>query len=74
MKITEFYHIFDIFNTLGNIIYGDKYKAIEDFSQNNNTCKSPYGISLFDKINSKQRHPKKYKYLGQNGISKISCG
>ena len=65
---------FDIFNTLGNIIYGDKYKAIEDFSQNNNTCKSPYGISLFDKINSKQRHPKKYKYLGQNGISEISCG
>ena len=65
---------FDIFNTLGNIIYGDKYKAIEDFSQNNNTCKSPYGISLFDKINSKQRHPKKYKNLGQNGISKISCG
>ena len=64
---------FDIFNTLGNIIYGDKYKEIEDSSKNNNTCKSPYGISLFDKINSKQRHPTKYKYLGKKGISKISC-
>ena len=64
---------FDIFNTLGNIIYGDKYKTIEDISKNNNTCKSPYGISLFNKIISKQRYPKKYRYLGLKGISTISC-
>ena len=64
---------FDVFNTLGNIIYGDKYKTIENISKNNNTCKSPYGISLFNKINSKQRYPKKYKYLGLKGISIASC-
>ena len=69
----NFITAFDIFNTLGNIIYGDKYKTIENISKNNNTCKSPYGISLFNKINSKKRNPNKYKNLGVKGISKNSC-
>ena len=64
---------FDIFNTLGNIIYGDKYKTIKSISKNKNICKSPYGISLFNKINSKQRYPKKYKHLGPRGMSTTSC-
>ena len=69
----NFITAFDIFNTLGNIIYGDKYKTIENISKNNNTCKSPYGISLFNKINSKKRNPNKYKNLVVRGISKNSC-
>ena len=50
-----------------------KYKTIENISKNNNTCKSPYGISLFNKINSKKRNPEKYKHLGLRGISITSC-
>jgi hypothetical protein len=64
---------FDIYNSIGNIIYGKKYETIEDISKNNYTCKSPFGISLFDRIDSKGRYPKKYKYLGVRGISTISC-
>ena len=69
----NFITAFDIFNTLGNIIYGDKYKTIKNISKNNNTCKSRYGISLFNKINSKKRNPDKYNNIGFRGISKISC-
>ena len=64
---------FDIFNTLGNIIYGNNYNVIENNTLERITCKSPYGKSLFDKINPKQRYPMKYKYLGIYGISNNSC-
>ena len=64
---------FDIYNTLGNIIYGNKFKSIKSNSKNQNTCKSPYGISLFNKINSKTRNPKKYQHLTLRGVLKYSC-
>ena len=51
---------FDIYNTLGNIIYGDKYKNIKNKTSKKDTFKSPKGISLFDKINGKKRIPIKY--------------
>ena len=50
----------DLYNTLGNIIFGDKYKDIKNKTKEEDTCKSPYGVSLFHKINSKERHPKKF--------------
>ena len=64
---------YDFYNTLGNVIYGNKYKYIKYNSQNKNTCKSPYGISLFDKIYSKTRNPNKYQRLTLFGVSNISC-
>ena len=62
---------FDIYNTFGNIIYGDNYKSIKTLTKRKHTCKSKYGISLFDKINPKERHISKYKRLGR--ISDRSC-
>ena len=64
---------FDIYNTLGNLLYGNKYYTIENNTQTRITCKSPFGKSLFDKINSKERSPMKYKYLGTFGISNKTC-
>ena len=64
---------FDIYNTLGNIIYGNKYKNIDDNSKNSNNFKSHYGTSLFEKMYSKKRYPKKYRYLGLKGIARYAC-
>jgi len=51
---------FDIYNTLGNIIYGDQYFNISNKTLEKDSPKSDLGISLFNKINSKERFPKKY--------------
>jgi len=64
---------YDIYNTLGNVIYGNQYKNIKYISNKNNTCKSIHGISLFDKIDSKKRNPKKFQKLAPWGVSNISC-
>ena len=64
---------FDIYNTLGNIIYGNLYYKIENKTKDKNSCKSIYGKSLFEKINQKERKPSKYLYLGSYGISKSEC-
>jgi len=55
---------YDIYNTIGNLIFGDKYNNIKNKTDNHDTVKSPYGISLFDKINKKIRNPKLYKRVG----------
>ena len=63
---------FDFYNTLGNIIFGDKYKYIKSKTRNKDTCKSPYGESLFNQIkNNKNRHPKKYNKISQMDL--ITC-
>ena len=49
---------FDIYNTLINIIYGDKYGTVET-----NESISKYGKSLFSKINQKRRIPKNYRSM-----------
>ena len=64
---------FDIYNTFGNIIYGDNYKSIETITNKKHTCKSKHGVSLFDKINPKERYISKYKDIGEYGISDKSC-
>ena len=53
---------FDIYNTFGNIIYGDDYKSIKNKTLENDTTKSKLGISLFQKINPKNRNPKNYQF------------
>ena len=64
----NFITAFDFYNTLCNIIFGEKYKYIKNKTKAHETCKSPFGESLFNRINNnKNRHPKKY-----NKISKMS--
>ena len=64
---------FDIYNTFGNLLYGNRYDTIENNTQERIAFKSPFGKSLFDRINPKQRNPMKYKYLGIYGISNKTC-
>ena len=56
----NFITAFDIYNTIGNIIYGDKYANIPNKTLYEDSPKSKLGISLFNKINKKERFPKKY--------------
>ena len=64
----NFITAFDFYNTLCNIIFGDQYNYIKNKTAKIETCKSPYGESLFNKIyNNKYRHPKNY-----NKISKMA--
>ena len=60
----NFITAFDFYNTLSHIIYGDKYKDIKNKTKTKDTCKSPHGESLFNKINNnKERHPTIYNKL-----------
>ncbi len=55
---------FDIYNTIGHIIYGDKYKNIKNKTSKKDTHKSEYGTSLFEKIkDGKKRTSKKYSKI-----------
>ena len=62
---------FDIYNTFGNIIFGDEYALIKNKSLDHDTCKSEFGTSLFDKINQKMRSPENYQF--SSGINKQYC-
>ena len=53
-----------IYNTLGNLIFGDEYKYIKNKTEDNDTPKSQYGKSLFEKINQKIRTPLFYQNIG----------
>jgi hypothetical protein len=57
---------FDIYNTFGNILYGDNYINIQNKTKFTDTPKSAIGISLFEKINSKERKPRKYGYMDRH--------
>ena len=62
---------FDVYNTMGNIIYGDYYENIPNKTLDIDSCKSIFGISLFNKINAKERFPKKYSNI--SSISEDVC-
>jgi hypothetical protein len=55
---------YDIYNTIGNLIFGDKYIYIKNKTEEIDTTKSQYDKSLFDKINQKIRTPEFYKNIG----------
>ena len=61
---------YDIYNTIGHLIYGDKYKLIRNKTRLKDSPKSPLGISLFNKINQKSRKPKLYKFSNRKTICK----
>ena len=51
---------YDIYNTIGNLLYGDNYEYIRNKNNFQDTPKSKYGISLFKEIESKDRKPYNY--------------
>ena len=55
---------YDIYNTIGNLIFGDEYNNIKNKTVYHDTPKSQYGQSLFNKINQKNRNPQFYKNIG----------
>ena len=54
---------YDIYNTIGHLIYGNNYKNIPYKTKDNDTPKSPKGKSLFDKIDQKKRKPNNYENM-----------
>ena len=54
---------YDIYNTIANLLYGNKYELIQNKSDIQDTPKSKYGQSLFNKINSKNRFPRNYNNM-----------
>ena len=54
---------YDIYNTLANLVFGDKYDLIKNKTEEIETPKSKLGISLFNKINSKMRIPNNYQNM-----------
>ena len=57
---------YDIYNTIGNIIYGDKYFFIENKTSEKDSPKSREGKSLFTEINKKERYPDLYSNMTYN--------
>ena len=57
---------YDFYNTIGNIIYGENYINIENKNDTHDTPKSPFGQSLFDKLNAKERKPTNYTRMETN--------
>ena len=51
---------YDIYNTIAHLLYGKKYESINNKTEIQDTPKSKYGQSLFNRINSKKRFPKNY--------------
>ena len=56
---------YDIYNTIGNLVYGNNYKSIKYKNKKKDTPKTNMGKSLFTNINQKNRTPKKYKEMVQ---------
>ena len=59
----SFITAYDIYNTIGHLIYGNKYEYIINKTIYNDTPKSPYGQSLFTKINKKKRTSKNFENM-----------
>lgn len=57
---------FDIYNTIGHLIYGDNYLFIKNKTIYNDTPKSIFGTSLFLEIDQKTRSPRKYFNMNKN--------
>ena len=69
----QYYHIqqnqqtfitaYDFYNTIGHLLYGDKYNDIENKTNEHDTPKSPLGESLFNYIDQMKRNPKNYQNM-----------
>ena len=56
--------IYDIYNIIGNLIFGDEYKYIKKKNEDNDTPKSQYIKSLLKKIIQIIRTPLFYQNIG----------
>ena len=54
---------YDIYNTIGNLLYGDNYVSIKNKTSKEDTAKTEHGQSLFTEINQKMRNPRNYKNM-----------
>ena len=57
---------YDIYNTFSHLMLGDKYNKIKNKTNLKDSPKTNLGISLFNKINSKDRSPKNYIKMNLN--------
>ena len=57
---------YDFYNTIGYLLYGDKYADIKNKTIDQDTPKSPLGESLFNYIDQKSRNPKNYDNMDQH--------
>ena len=57
---------YDFYNTVMNLLYGDKYINIKNKTDNHDTPKSPKGQSLFNYIDPLSRNPKNYENMDNN--------
>ena len=63
----SFITAYDIYNTMSHIIFGNKYITLKNKTWNNDSPKSPYGESLFLKMDQKERKSKNFnKNMSQN--------
>ena len=51
---------YDIYNTIVHLLYGNKYSSIKNKTINNDGPISPFGKSLFTKMNKKNRTSKNF--------------
>ena len=56
---------YDIYNTIGNLLFGDDYFLVPNKTITRDTPKSKFGKSLFNYINSKDRYPEIYVKMNQ---------
>jgi hypothetical protein len=56
----SFITAYDIYNTIVHLLYGNKYSSIKYKTVNNDGPLSPFGKSLFTKINKKKRTSKNF--------------
>ena len=56
----SFITAYDIYNTIVHLIYGNKYSSIKFKTTDNNGPKSPFGTSLFTKMDKKNRTSKNF--------------
>ena len=57
---------YDIYNTIGNIVFGDNYTNIPNKTDTHDTPRSNMGKSLFETINQKERKPRLYPMMATN--------
>ena len=56
---------YDIYNTINHLLYGDNYKQILNLTDETPTPKSPFGGSLFEKMEQKFRKAKTFENMEQ---------
>ena len=59
----KFITAFDIYNTIGNIPFGDNFTNIPNKDDSHDTPRSSKGKSLFEKIDQKERKPIMYQNM-----------